>query len=246
MHMESRLGDSWVGMECQVSKTGYTRSLDAIHKLTICPWKIMLNSLSLFVPLNGHQCQCQAGSTQIFITVPWEDAEEALLNLTACMSCFTLNLLTLLTVTTNIPLGLPVTEAQLGRVALAETAACNSLGPSLSSLTSSPWFSQLHLHWTKGGSRVQHGTCQSSCFCVFALGSSHSLCSFLLIKSRNQARNLNANWGDHVRPDLLRARFTLSLSHVDLIIYHSLKTVSCQSNIWERSAMRWVTIWFRV
>lgn len=34
----------------------------------------------------------------------------------------------------NIPSGLPVTEAQLARVALAETAASNCLGPSLPSV----------------------------------------------------------------------------------------------------------------
>lgn len=53
----------------------------------------------------------------------------SLLNLTMCLSRFTLNCLTLLKVSTNIPSGLPVTEAQLARVALAETAACNCLGP---------------------------------------------------------------------------------------------------------------------
>lgn len=49
------------------------------------------------------------------------------------MSRFTLNFLTLLAVAINIPPGLPVTEAQLARVALAETAAWNCPGPSLSS-----------------------------------------------------------------------------------------------------------------
>lgn len=38
------------------------------------------------------------------------------------MSRFTLNFLTLLAVTINVPPGLPVTEAQLARVAPAETA----------------------------------------------------------------------------------------------------------------------------
>ena len=89
-------------------------------------------------PVEGRQCQRRAGGTHVFIAVPREDAEETLLNLTVCMSRFTLNLPTLLAETTNIPPGLPVTEAQLARVALAETAAWNCLGPSLSSLAFPP------------------------------------------------------------------------------------------------------------
>lgn len=58
----------------------------------------------------------------------------SLLNLTMRLSRFTLNCLTLLKVSTNIPSGLPVTEAQLARVALAETAACNCLGPCFPSI----------------------------------------------------------------------------------------------------------------
>lgn len=90
--------------------------------LLVCLFKAMGRASTLFP------------STQIFITVPREDSEGALLNLTMRMSCFTLNCLTLLKVSTNIPSGLPVTEAQLARVALAETAACNCRGPCLPSI----------------------------------------------------------------------------------------------------------------
>lgn len=90
--------------------------------LLVCLFKAMGRASTLFP------------STQIFITVPREDSEGALLNLTMRMSRFTLNCLTLLKVSTNIPSGLPVTEAQLARVALVETAACNCLGPCLPSI----------------------------------------------------------------------------------------------------------------
>lgn len=76
--------------------------------------------------------------------------------MTVCMSRFTLNFLTLLAVTTNIPSGLPVTEAQLARVALAETAAWNCLGPSLSSLPDSVSHVYIRLK-VVGGCKIGQG-----------------------------------------------------------------------------------------
>lgn len=66
--------------------------------------------VSIFLNFNSccYEVACQAANVKGFSL-----SRERMLNVTACTSCFTLNILTLLAVTTNIPSGLPVTEAQL-------------------------------------------------------------------------------------------------------------------------------------
>lgn len=141
-YIKKRSSDSSVGVQCQVALTSHTifwvpEWIDALSVNNISKLRF---SLSLFCcvgaqQLKRHQNRCQMSGTQVYITVPWVDTEGLSSTwLYVRLSRFTLNLSTLLTVTINIPLGVPVTESQLAWVALTEPAAWNCRWPSLSPL----------------------------------------------------------------------------------------------------------------